>query len=146
MKVVGSVIILISSVISSYIYERHRKEEITDLKELLKLCHYIKNQILYFSYPLKEIYKNYKTENKFIISLINGDDYFIFDNDIRNKIHSCFVNLGKGYKNEQINSLDCLITEIERTKEQAESVISQKTRVFRSVSFFVGCCVIILLV
>ena len=58
MKIIGSFLIIISSIIASYIYEKQQKEKIESLKNLDKFIIYIKQQIEYFNYPLDIIYPN----------------------------------------------------------------------------------------
>lgn len=146
MKIVGSLVILVSAIIVSYMYEKNKREEIAALREIYKLSEHIKNQIAYFSYPIKGIYENYKTENPYAKELINGNKLFVFDKEISEKINACFEGIGKGFKDEQINALEYLLAELKSVEKRASHTITQKIKVFRSIAMFIACCVIILLI
>ena len=144
MKILGSLLILASSVIASYIYENRKKEEIATLGEAIKLIEYIKNQIIYFSYPVKGILKNFKTENIQIKNIMNEGCFTLGNKELDTKVKECFANLGKGYKNEQLQSLDYVLIWLKKAEAQANQCFAQKTKVFSSVAVFVSCCFVIL--
>ena len=146
MKVIGSILIITCSVIISYFYEKNKKEEICALQELYRFFDYVKNQIYCFSCPLSDIYKGYKTDCLCVNELIVKQKIFIYNEDISKTINSCFSNLGKGYKQEQLKSLDYLLNELTKSKSDAENAFTQKAKVFKSISFFIACCIVILLV
>ena len=141
MKIIGSFLIIISSIIASYIYEKQQKEKIESLKNLDKFIVYMKQQIEYFNYPLDIIYS--KFNNKNIVSLTVQPN---FESELNKDIKDCFSQLGKGFKSEQIKSLEYLHSKINIKLLDLEKSYIEKVRVFRALSLFIGCCTAILLV
>ena len=141
MKIIGSFLIIISSIIASYIYEKQQKEKIESLKNLDKFIIYIKQQIEYFNYPLDIIYS--KFNNKNTVSLTVQPN---FESELNKDIKDCFSQLGKGFKSEQIKSLEYLHSKINIKLLNLEKSYIEKVKVFRAISLFIGCCTAILLV
>ena len=74
MKLFGSIMIILASIISSALYEKKLKQEINDIEELIRFTGYIKNQIEYFSLPVDKIFKNYNKS----VGLFKKFIYFYF--------------------------------------------------------------------
>lgn len=146
MKILGSLLIIFASILTSFFYEKRLKNQLEQLKDISKFIEYVKNQIEFFSLSLHEIYKKYNSNNKAIDKLISKEALDLFDKQIEDELNSTFSNLGSGFKKEQIKKLEYLDKYInEKIKEFNENYI-QKTKVFRAMSLFLGCCVVILLV
>ena len=146
MKIFGGFLIIFSSILSAYTYEKQQKKCINDLKELKEFIEYIKNQIEYFSYPLKTIFKNYNTSNSLLINIMNGNSLKFSDKGLNLEIEKCFMSLGKGYKKEQLEQLEYMLLLIENKIKTYEQEYDKKIKVFRALSLFIGCCIVILLV
>ncbi len=146
MKIIGSILILISSVTISYYYERGQKQYVYNQKSIYKFLEYIKSQIELFSMPLNRIYEKYKDKNDCIYSLIEGKYEAITPLIIQNELKECFSQLGTSYKEDQIKILDYTITKIKEEINLAEKNYEQKIKVFRAIALFVGCSTVILLV
>ena len=145
MKLLGGLLILFASIVAAYAYERSLKQEITRLKEIKEFLEYIRVQIDYFSSSLSKIYQNYGKKTEAILSLIQSKTVSGIPKDISDKISSCFVYLGNGYKKEQLAILDITVKEIDAKLSFTESNFPNKVKVSRAISLFFGLCVLILL-
>ena len=146
MKLAGSILIVLASVIVSFFYEQHQKEALLQLKSVANFIDYIKNQISYFSRPINEIYKSYKHQHEDLSALISGDVRFPFSKETKDELSACFSSLGIGYKDEEIKKLEYVATKIRDEISAIEKEQPQKIKVFRAISIFVSCSVVILLV
>ena len=142
MKIIGSILILIASITTSYYYEREQKKQITACKFL----EYIRCRIELFSLPLNRIYESYKEKDDYINALIHNEDVKVHSTVLKQELKDCFSQLGTGYKAEQIKNLDYSIMLIKKEISQSEKDYPQKIKVFRAIALFVGCSVAILLV
>ena len=145
MKILGGLLIIITSIIVSHTYDNRQKERIRALKEISDFISFTKMQIEYFSSPLKEIYAKYNKKSIYVDRLINKETLEILDKDTMDELSSIISSLGKGYKDEQIKHLDYLRTKLTSKIAECEGNYQQKTRVFRALSLFVGSCIVILL-
>ena len=146
MKIAGSVLIIISAITVTFIYEKRLKEQISTLKNIIDFFEYVKNQIEYFSLPLNEIYSKYETTNSYISDLIIKRKINCFSQELNSDISNIVAELGKGFKDEQINSLNYILTCLDKEIKKYEKEYSQKVKVFRAIALFIGCCTVILLV
>lgn len=146
MKIIGSILILISAVTISYYYERWQRQSINNQKNICKFLEFIKNQIEFFSMPLLNIYEKYKDKNDCINLLINGKFEEITPSYVQNELKDCFSQLGTSYKDEQIKILNCTIENFKDKIKSSEKNYEQKIKVFRAISLFIGCSAVILLV
>lgn len=146
MKILGSVLIILSSVIASYFYECNLKSQVQGLKEIDKLVLFIKAQIEYFSLSLNEIYEKYNSKNEIIKKLISKCKLNFFEKEIEDELSNTFDKLGNGFKNEQIKNLEYLHTFLDKKITEFNENYTQKAKVFRALSIFIGCCAVILLV
>ena len=146
MKLFGSVLIIIASITISYYYEKQQREKILLLKSVLNFIDYIKDQISYFSRPIDEIYQKYKYQNESLYGLIHGEISFPFSKNILDELRDCFSGLGQGYKEEEIKKLEYVSKKVSEEALILEKELAQRVRVFRAISIFVGCSVVILLV
>ena len=146
MKILGSILILSASIVSSYLYEKKKRNEILELQEIYKLAMFIKNQISCFSTPIKEIYSKFKTDSALANKIMNGEKIFLYDKEISGKLNDCLLSLGRGYKSEQLKSLEYICAELKMAEKSAKEGYKSKISVFRSVAIFLGCCLIIFLV
>ena len=146
MKIIGSVLIIFSSVTVSFYYEKHLKEQIKSLKAILDFVEYIKNQIQFFSLPLNDIYARYGSDNPYINKLKRGETVEGLDTETQDELYNCFSALGRGFKDEQIQRLEYTNFKIKAKIETFEKEYSQKNKVFRAIAIFIGCCTVILLV
>ena len=147
MKLTGSILIIIAAIIISFFYEKQQQEKIMRLKAVLHLIDYIKNQISYFSRPVKDIYMNYKLQNDDMSALISGNVTDLpFCQDLKDELYACFSSLGSGYKDEEIKKLEYVALKLSKEISKAEKELPQKIKVFRAISIFISCSVVILLV
>ena len=146
MKIAGSILIILSSITVSFFYERKLKEQIWILKKIADFFNYVKQQIDYFSFPLNEIYKKYEQIDNHITSIISGEKLDCLSEDMNTAIFDIMSTLGKGFKNEQIKSLEYINICLDNEIKKHEREYSQKVKVFRAMALFVGCCTVILLV
>lgn len=147
MKIIGSLLILIATVVASFFYEKGYKDRLSKIKSVIGFISYIRTQIEYFSHPLSEIYNNYQEMNDFLLTLTKAESNdFGLDKQEFNIIREFFSSLGKGYKKEQISLCDYTIKELNKIYETQERDYPNKIKIFRSMSIFIGVSAIILLV
>lgn len=146
MKIFGSILIIIASIVAAYFYEEHQKNKQKCLKELLCFIEYIKNQISFFTMPLQEIYTHAKKDNTVIQKLISCEKVSEYGKELEDELSFCFETLGKGFKTEQIKTLEYTEKQISFKIDEQEKHLPQKVKVFRAMSIFVGCCSVILFV
>lgn len=145
MKFVGSLLIIISTVAISGVYEKRKKQSLTSLKLICSFLEHAKCQIELFSLPISRVYEQYAEKNEQIYALICGKHDPSIPNDIEAELFYCFSNIGKSYKDEEIKKLDYALLKLKRKIEQYEKESSQKIKVFRAISIFLGCSTVILL-
>jgi len=149
MKLFGSIMIILASIISSALYEKKLKQEINDIEELIRFTGYIKNQIEYFSLPVDKIFKNYN-KSQFINHLIANKQSCLSDNipnkNIEYETKLFLNNLGKGFKKEQLALCNYFIQKLESAKNELQTEFSKKTKIYRSLSLFAGIACVILIV
>lgn len=147
MKIIGASIIIIVSVISAYLYEKRVKCKAKNIEEIIAFINHIKSQIEYFSRPLNEIYVLYEEKSDYIYSLIknNGKGASV-SRETDSLIEEFFSSLGKGYKKEEIALCNYTTERLFTTLTHLKLEMPNKIKIFRSISLFVGVCVIILLV
>lgn len=146
MKIFGSLLIILTSIVISHIYDKRQKEKILAIKELLEFISFVKIQIEYFSLPLNTIYTKYNNNSHYVSNLIKEKPLEILDRETADELTKCISCLGKGFKKEQIEYLEYITSFLSKKITDNESNYQQKTKVFRAISLFVGCCVVILLV
>ena len=146
MKILGALFIITSSVLSSYFYEKRLSYVINELKEIENFVSYISNQIEYFSLSLNEIYRRYGSESKTLSLLAEKKRIDYLGDDIEEALFQCFDKLGTGFKDEELKRLLVLNNFITAKIQDLESAYKERTRVFRTIAFFVGFSVVILLV
>lgn len=146
MKILGALFIITSSVLSSYFYEKRLSYVINELKEIEKFVSYISNQIEYFSLSLNEIYRRYGSDCKTLSLLAEKKRIDYLGDDIEEALFQCFDKLGTGFKDEELKRLLVLNNFISAKIHELESAYKERTRVFRTIAFFVGFSVVILLV
>ena len=145
MKTIGGLLIILTSIIISHTYDKRQKERICALKEISEFISFVKLHIEYFALPLCDIYKKYNSKSRYADNLINGYSIDILDKETMDELSKAMTNLGKGYKEEQLKLLDYLNLVLTKKITENEENYAQKTRVFRAISLFVGCCIVILL-
>lgn len=146
LKLFGGFLIIISSIVASYFYEKNLKRKIHNCRDFINFFEYIRAQIEYFSIPLLSIFERYESKSDDIADLIEKGETNINDSKINGIINDCFSSLGKGYKKEQLNLLSYAINELDKEADNMESVYTSKVKVFRALSLFTGVCTVILLV
>ena len=145
MKIIGAILILLVSIIVSSNYEKRKKQEIVDLKAMVSLLQFIKNQIEYFSLPISEILAKYSTDNECVKRFVDTGYLSFSDKNIQDELIKCFTQLGKGFKEEQISLLNYNIELTNKTIKSNEESNPQKIKVYRAMSLFISSCVVILL-
>lgn len=149
MKLLGSILIIFASVMSSYFYEKRLKDGIRSSEALCELIRYIKNKIEYFSISIDEILKSYPNDNEFINCIINQRELcnicFLEENTAKD-VKAFFAKLGKGYKKEQLALCEYTLKELESVKDKMKKEFSKKAKIFHSLSLFFGIGCVILLV
>ncbi|MBQ4509552.1 MAG: stage III sporulation protein AB [Clostridia bacterium] len=148
MKIIGSFLIVLASIIASYFYEKSLKSNIKLATELIDLINFIKSKIEYYSLSIDDILDDYYTENEALISFFDNkfDDSLNFDANIKNDINNFFSNIGKGYKKEQLSLCDYTIKSLDTALDKMKTEFTKKAKVFRSLSLFMGVGCVILLV
>lgn len=144
MKILGGLLILLSSIVCTYYYESHLKDKVNKYNELISFISHISNQIEYFSCPLEQIYEKYTKKTPFISSLIIKK--CSFDKKVDKLVINFFQTIGQGFKKEQIKLCSYTINELESSLSSLKLLLPNKIKVFRSMSLFVGICTIILVV
>ena len=145
MKIIGAILIFLVSIIVSSNYEKSKKQEIVDLKAMVSLLQFIKNQIEYFSLPISEILAKYSTDNECVKGFVDTGYLSFSDKNIQDELIKCFTQLGKGFKEEQISLLNYNIELTNKTIKSNEESNPQKIKVYRAMSLFISSCVVILL-
>lgn len=146
MKIIGGLFILLSSIISSYAYEKSLKQEISRLSEIEKFLTHIKVQIEYFSSSLPDIYSSFGEKTDYILSAIENKSVSGVPKDIKDKINHCLNTLGSGYKKEQLAILNLTVEEVNRTLNYVKENLPNKLKATRATSLFVGLSIVILLI
>ena len=146
MKIIGGLFILLSSIISSYAYEKSLKQEISRLSEIEKFLTHIKVQIEYFSSSLPDIYSSFGEKTDYILSAIENKSVSGVPKDIKDKINRCLNTLGSGYKKEQLAILNLTVEEVNRTLNYVKENLPNKLKATRATSLFVGLSIVILLI
>ena len=146
MKIIGSFLIIFVSVASSYYYERYQKEKQRALCSICDFLDFIKGQIEHFSTPLNKIFELYQNKNSYTVSLIEHKQIKCVSEATGDTLTKCFYTLGKGYKDEQIKTLDYTVNKVKTELSYLEKDYKQKTKVFRALAIFISCSVVILLV
>lgn len=144
MKILGGLLILLSSIVCTYYYESHLKDKVNKYNELISFISHISNQIEYFSCPLEQIYEKYTKKTPFISSLIIKK--CSFDKKVDKLVINFFHTIGQGFKKEQLKLCSYTINELESSLSSLKLLLPNKIKVFRSMSLFVGICTIILVV
>lgn len=144
MKILGGLLILLSSIVCTYYYESHLKDKVNKYSELISFISHISNQIEYFSCPLEQIYEKYTKKTPFISSLIIKK--CSFDKKVDKLVINFFQTIGQGFKKEQLKLCSYTINELESSLSSLKLLLPNKIKVFRSMSLFVGICTIILVV
>ena len=146
MKLIGAALIIISSFVTSYYYDKSLKNKIKICEELKAFIIYIRAEIEYYTNPINVIFEKYSEKNEVISLLIEGKNEKFLSNEFDAKILDFFNSIGKGYKKEQLAMCDYSITLIDDSLNKLKSEYPSKTRVFRSIILFFGICAIILLI
>ena len=149
MKFIGSALIIIASICASFFYEKKLKAEIHSLNEAIDFILYVKTQILYYSKPINEIYKDYNKTSLFLQEILESKEKATltnFNKESKEKLTSFLSTIGKGFKSEQISLCEDTITYLNEQLTRLEAEYSKKTKAYRSISLFVGVCVVILLI
>ena len=148
MKIIGSFLIIISSVISSYYYDKTLKDNIKNLGSLINLISRIRTKIEYYSISIDEILKDCKNENSWIDSVIKGEKYNtkFLDKNLINDIENFFMTIGKGYKKEQLSLCDYILKSLTKYLDSMKTEFSKKSKIYRTLSLFFGVGLVILLV
>ena len=102
MKIIGAILIFLVSIIVSSNYEKRKKQEIVDLKAMVSLLQFIKNQIEYFSLPISEILAKYSTDNECVKEFVDTGYLSFSDKSIQDELIKCFTQLGKGFKEDSV--------------------------------------------
>ena len=149
MKLIGSLLIILASVVSSFFYEKNLKENLKNTVEICELIKYIKSKIEYFSTSINEILQSYETDNCHIKEYVLKKDKFncsYLDKSVVNQVNDFFDKLGKGYKKEQITLCDYTISLLESSVTNLKENYPKKAKLFRSLSLFfaIGCVIILI--
>ena len=149
MKILGSVLVIFASIISSYFYEKRLKDDIKNSEALCDFIRYIKSKIEYFSASIDEILSSYPTQNELLKNCIKQRkvcNFSFLESDTENDINIFFAKLGKGFKKEQLALCEYTLRELEKAKEKKENEFAKKSKIFHSLSLFFGIGCVILLV
>ena len=148
MKISGIILIVISSILSSIIYERKQKEKLRIIEEILSLISTIKTKISYLNLTIDDIFSSYKEKNSLIDDIKNKRYTFLenFDKETRKEIVDFFECIGKGYKKEQISSCEYLEITLNNQLTDLKADVKNKIRIFRAMTLFVCGCIIIFLI
>lgn len=146
MKIFGSILILFSSVLTSYYYEKSLKKKIKICEDGIDFISYVKVQIEYFSNPINVIFENYNLNTDIKELLENKKNHKIFGNELDKNLYDFFTSIGKGFKKEQLSLCDYTLTSLNSELLKMKSDYPSKSKVFRSLSMFFGICAIILLI
>ena len=148
MKIIGSIIIIFSSIFASYFYEKSLKNSIRCVNDLIELIKAIKNKIEYYSLSVDDILNQYTPKSDYIKQVLTGEEATIMyiDESVNKDIKAFFVSLGKGYKKEQLLLCEYTLKSLQDACEKINTEFSKKAKIFRSLSLFLGVSIIIILV
>ncbi|MBQ7225789.1 MAG: hypothetical protein IJX02_04200 [Clostridia bacterium] len=146
MKVVGSLLIILSSIMASYFYEARQKEKVKTIGGIISLLLHIKSSIEYLSLPINDSLNTFKQYPYLVKRVINKEKITEISGKLSEELDNCLNMLGKSYKKEQIARLEYTISVFENELKICEGSIKQKSKVFKAISLFVGCCIVILLI
>ncbi len=148
MKILGSILILASSVLASYYYEKSYKSKIITCEEIIDFISFIRTQIDYFSYPVDVIYQKYDKKTETIEYLTQNKDgkKMLIDTSTDKKISEFFSSIGMGFKKEQLCLCEYNLELLNKKLEALKREYPNKIKVFRSMSLFIGICTVILFI
>lgn len=148
MKILGSILILASSILASYYYEKSYKAKILNCENIIDFISYIRAQIDYFSYPINIIYQKYDKKTDVIEYLINNNDATkkLIDANTDKKINEFFSSIGMGFKKEQLSLCDYNLELLNKKADTLKREYPNKIKVFRSMSLFIGICMVIIFI
>jgi hypothetical protein len=144
MKIIGSLIIMLASIICSYLYEKRLKLQVECLERFISFIKYVKSKIEYFSQPTNKIFSSY-SDFEYINSSIN-DRFSLLGKNEKALLDDFFQKLGSGYKAEELSLCDYTSNAILETLTEFKSKNPSKIKIFRALSLFFGASVIIFIV
>lgn len=144
MKILGCILILVSTVSCAYLYENSLKSKLLKYVEIIDFMKYAKNQIEYFSTEIDKIFDSFDAKHINEI-LKNKKAPASFGKD-GEKLNEYFYALGRGYKKEQIDLSSYYISYFEDSYNKIAYELPSKIKVFRAMSLFFGATTIIFLV
>lgn len=147
MKLIGIILIVLSALFASVVYERKTKNGLKLLNDLISLISNIKEKISYFNLPIENIYQDVLSKYEFITEIKSGKYEFLneFDIDTKNNLVNFFTTLGKGFKAEQITKCEAMLNDLNIKLQSSKTEAKNKIRVFCAISFFICGCIIIFL-
>lgn len=158
MKTLGIILLFSCSVIFGYYSSYKAKASLIQLRSLIDLMRYIRNQIEYFNTPISDIYSNYQEDNENIRCLINDISIIGWDEALKNcsyiylssEIISYLTQfgglLGKSGKDEQLSHCDYYIKLLEDEYIKKEKDVPQKAKVSLALGFCAGLMLLILFI
>ena len=147
MKIFGCLLILASSLLSSYTYDTNYKKRLATIKEIKAFIEQIRVEIEYFSRGITDIFKDYKGKSQSILSLIStGVCPKIKNSEAEDSVNELFQSLGKGYKKEQIKLCEYTCKRLEDAYFEQEIQYKGKVKVFATMSVFSAVGILTLLI
>lgn len=144
MKIIGSILIVVASIFCAFTYEKKLKEQEKRVKDLISFVNYVKNKILYFSTPIKEIIDGYEDKND--ISNYINEDFSQLDKADSQIVKNFFSNLGQGFKSEQIALCDYTDSQLNKSLNCINEKNPNKIKIFRAFSLFASISLIIFII
>lgn len=144
MKIVGSFVIILASIVCSFMYEKRLKQQIDCLERFISFVKHVKSKIQYFSLPTSEIFSSYN-DIEYINSCMS-DKFSLLSKNEQSLLHDFFKKLGTGYKAEEIALCDFTCNALAEVVNEFKNKTPSKIKIFRALSLFFGVSVIIFIV
>lgn len=146
-RLIGSILLLSCSALSSWECRRKQKEKITALSRCLELVEHARMQIEYFSAPLQQIFATFKSgEWKSVEQLcdwIKGSENM--EDEEADLMLAWLEGLGGGYKEDQLIRCSFTKEKLSRIAEARKTELANKIKANDVISFLSSISVILLL-
>lgn len=144
MKIVGSLVIILASIVCSFMYEKRLKQQIDCLERFISFVKHIKSKIQYFSLPTNEIFSTYN-DFEYINSCIS-DKFSLLQKNEKSLLDDFFKKIGAGYKEEELALCEFTCNALTEVLNEFKNKNPSKIKIFRALSLFFGVSVIIFIV
>lgn len=158
MKTLGVILLFFSCVIFGGYSSYKAKASLCQLRSLIDLMRYIRNQIEYFNTPISDIYSSYHEDNENMRCLINeiscsgwgkalkDCQHIYLSHELTSYLTQFGELLGKSGKDEQLSHCDYYLKILEDEYAKKEKDTPKKAKVSLALGFCAGLMLLILFI